>query len=110
MFVADGEKKAFILSQEDIPGAKLPPYYEITLLISNFKMVALSIQSIHRSFAVAVRTQSLARFVTGQFLKRKFQRNFHWGFVMLGWVQLKVYKKMCSLYDSYTLTFAVLGI
>ena len=28
---------------------------------------------------------------------------------MLGWVQLKVYKKMCSLYDSYTLTFAVLG-
>ena len=36
MFVADGEKKAFILSQEDIPGAKLPRYYEITVLISNW--------------------------------------------------------------------------
>ena len=35
MFVADGEKKAFILSQEDIPDAKLPRYYEITVLISN---------------------------------------------------------------------------
>ena len=29
-------------------------------------MAALSIQTIHRSFAVAVRTQSLARFVTGE--------------------------------------------
>ena len=34
-YVADGEKKAFILLQEDIPGAKLPRYYEITVLISN---------------------------------------------------------------------------
>ena len=35
MFVAGGEKKAFILSQEDIPVAKLPRYYEISVLISN---------------------------------------------------------------------------
>jgi hypothetical protein len=63
------KKQTLILVEEDVPTVKMVRHFPSCHIryLYDFKMAALSSQTIHACFAVAFRTQTPTRFVTGEY-------------------------------------------